>query len=133
MEALIENPYITEYGNLRATSLNREQHERTCGYWYTVTSGATAHTAFRTWSELHRWLTERGLTLDGPLSYYTGEWATATITGSYRKASHRDVTVFDALQPVRTTRVMDNGCMTPAKITEADGIRTIHYMNVNYR
>lgn len=142
-----ENTYVREYDNLRATSLTREMHERTCGYWFTVTSGATAHTAFRTRAELDTWLAERGLTL-APLGWAwetesgrhvslplqdAGKFSTVAITGSYRASMDRDAERFNAIAPLLETRVMDNGEWTPAKITEADGVRTVHYMNVNYR
>lgn len=136
--------YVSEYGNLRVNSLNQEAHERTCGYWYTVTSGATAATAFRTRAELDKWLAEYGLTL-GPAWKWEndrqvdceladpGTFSTAAIIGSYRRASHRDRAVFDAIEPLLETLVMDNAELTPAKITESDGVRTVHYMNVNDR
>lgn len=140
-----ENTYIREYDNLRATSLTREAHERTCGYWFTVTSGATAHTAFRTRAELDTWLAERGLTL-APLGWAwengkhvptplrdAGEFSTVEIIGRYRVSMDRDAERFNAIVPLLETRVMDNGEWTPAKVTEADGVRTVHYMNVNYR
>ena len=38
----MENAYVREFDNLHVTALNREMHERTVGYWYTVTSGAVA-------------------------------------------------------------------------------------------
>ena len=57
----MENAYVREFDNLHVTALNREMYERTVGYWYTVTCGATAHTAFRTREELDQWLSERGL------------------------------------------------------------------------
>jgi hypothetical protein len=130
----IPNAYTREHGNLRATSLTREMHEHTCGYWFTVTSGAMAHTAFRTRNELDVWLAERGLTLSNAL-LDAGEWSTTAISGSYRTSLDRDIDRFDAIIPLLTTRVMDNGQFTPAKITEDEwyGIRTVHYMNVNYR
>jgi hypothetical protein len=75
------------FENLRATSLNPEQHERTCGYWYTVTNGAMAHTAFATRAGLNRWLQERGLSLKTDLPAQ-GEWGTTAIVGTYRKRAY---------------------------------------------
>lgn len=129
----MENAYIREFDNLHATALNREMHERTAGYWYTVTCGATAHTAFRTQDELHQWLTERGLALAAVLPATVGEWATTAVLGSYRSNMDRDRDRFNALVPTLETTVWDNGERVPAKITEEGGIRTVHYLNVNYR
>ena len=71
----------TSAADLRATALTLGQHGRTCGYWYTVTSGATAHTAFAARAGLDRWLRERNLTLAGQLQAQ-GEWASAAIIGT---------------------------------------------------
>ena len=40
--------YKQTYDSLHATTLDPEQHKRTCGYWFIVTNGAMAHTAFAT-------------------------------------------------------------------------------------
>lgn len=129
----MENAYVREFDNLHATALNREMHERTVGYWYTVTSGATAHTAFRTRDELDQWLSERGLALASPLPKTGGEWATTEVIGRYRSVMDRDPERFESLSPILVTTVWDNGELVPAKITEDDGVRTVHFVNVNYR
>ena len=129
----MENAYVREFDNLHVTSLNREMHERTVGYWYTVTSGATAHTAFRTREELDQWLSERGLSLASPLPQAAGEWATTQVIGRYRSVMDRDLDRFESLDPILVTTVWDNGELVPAKITEDDGVRTVHLVNVNYR
>lgn len=130
---LVETAYVREFDNLHATALNQEMHDRTVGYWYTVTSSAGAHTAFRLQYELHQWLSERGLTLASALPETAGEWATTAIIGRYRSVLDRDRDRFDALVPMLVTTVWDNGELVPAKITEEDGVRTVHCMNVNYR
>lgn len=128
----MENAYVQEFSNLWVASLNKEAHERTSGYWYTVTNGAVAHTAFKTKPELETWLSERGLALSEPLPNQ-GDWARVRVLGGYRKVMDRDVNRFRALRPLIETTVMDNARMTPAKITEEGGVRTVHFMNVNYR
>ena len=129
-----ENAYVREYGNMHATALTREMHERTCGYWYTITDGAMAHTAFRTRDELACWLAERGLSLGTPLPDTTGAYGTTAVVGSYRTLVDRDTARFEALNPILITKVWDNGERTLAKVSEdAEGIRTVHLMNVNYR
>lgn len=47
--------------------LNQEQHDRTCGYWFTVYKHSTNHTAFRLRSELEEWLKKERLELSRPL------------------------------------------------------------------
>lgn len=125
---------ISEYADLWATSLNRDQHERTCGYWYTVINGATAHTAFATRAGLDRWLSERGLTLERELPE-RGEWGSSRVAGTYRERSYlHDAGEFDELRPIVSTAVMSNGDYTLALITEDDaGTRTVHYLNPNVR
>lgn len=136
--------HTTHYRNMQVTALNEEQHERTCGYWYTVTCGATAHTAFATRAGLQRWMTERGLALAGELPEVTGEWATMPVIGEYYSMSHgRFVPDHDhmmvaddawyALQPAIITAVMSNGSYTLGIITEKSGVRTVHYLNPNVK
>src|SRR5438445_296985 len=79
--------YQQTYSELYACALTQEQHERTCGYWFTVTNGAMAHTAFATRAGLDRWLAERGLALEGELPA-AGTWGTSRIVGEYRTALH---------------------------------------------
>ncbi|UBV20340.1 MULTISPECIES: hypothetical protein [Mycolicibacterium] len=128
----MDNAYVQEFDRLWATSLTPEMHERTVGYWFTVTNAAVAHTAFRTRDELDQWLTERGLTLASPLPQ-AGEGGDSQIIGSYRRSLDRDQDRFESLEPILVTTAWDNGERVPAKITEADGVRTVHVMNVNYR
>ena len=45
----------------------------------------------------------------------------------------RDLDRFESLDPILVTTVWDNGELVPAKITEDDGVRTVHLVNVNYR
>jgi hypothetical protein len=123
----------TSVTDLLATSLNPEQHERKCGYWYTVTSGATAHTAFATRTGLGRWLRERNLTLGGELPAQRERGSTA-IVGTYRQWSHMDTHEFDAVRPLIATAVLSNGDYTLGLIDEDDGgVRTVHYLNPNVR
>lgn len=129
----MENAYVQEFDNLHVTALNQEMHEHTAGYWYTVRCGALAHSAFRTLDELHQWLSERGLILASALPDTRGEWANVEVIGTYRSNSDRDRDRFEALVPLLATTVWDNGELVAAKITEADGVRTVHHMNVNYR
>jgi len=130
-----------EHTNLHAASLDREMHERTCGYWYTVTAGALAHTAFATRAGLDRWLRERNLELHDELPEQgevghsriigVGEWQ----PGVYRSRSYLyDAAEFDAVRPVVVTAVMSNGDYTLGLIDEdADGVRTVHYLNPNVK
>lgn len=129
--------------NLQATTLTPEAHKRTCGYWFTVTSGATAHTAFQTRVSLDRWLTERGLSLENELPE-AGTFGTTRVIGKYITASHgvflsddpRDGMGegdFYSLEPVAVTLTMSNGQYTLALITEEDGIRVVNTLNPNVK
>jgi hypothetical protein len=126
------------YDNLRVTSLTQDQHERTCNYWFTVTNGAMAHTAFESRMGLNRWLRERGLSLIGDLAE-AGEWSTASIVGKFRTMSHMTEEEFERIGSTRdrlvgATAVMDNADYTLGKITEDEyGIRTVHYLNCNVK
>jgi hypothetical protein len=136
--------YRQAYSNLWATSLTREQHERTCGYWFTVTHGpGTAHTAFATRAGLDRWLSERGLSLENDLPE-AGTWGNTRIAGEYREESHGEFVSDDyrdgmgegdfySLRPVLATQTWSNGRITLALITEEDGIRTVHTLNPNVK
>jgi hypothetical protein len=118
------------YRNLFICSLNQEQHERTCNYWYTVTSNATAHTAFTTRAALLRWLEDRNLTTTDPIPE-VGTWGAVKITGEYAIKYHMEAAEFDALAPVVERRKVDNGQYTLARITDNNGYRTVHLMNCN--
>ena len=129
---------INTYGNLYVCALNAEQHARTCGYWYTVTTGyATPHTAFATRQGLARWLEERGLTCEIPTAvqpedYGKGLTNYAVIVGTYRRHSHMSYDEFYALPVFIRTKVLDNGDYTLGIITnDEDGVRTVHHMNCN--
>jgi hypothetical protein len=137
--------YQQTYDKLFATSLTPEQHERTCNYWFTVTNGATAHTAFETRAGLDRWMSERGLTLENELPT-AGTWGSSRVLYGYRTALH-GVRIGDdfaegmdpgdewaALTPVLASAAMSNGAYTLALITEeTSGTRTVHTLNPNVR
>jgi hypothetical protein len=132
------------YDTLYATSLTPEFHERTCGYWFTVTSyGGTAHTAFATRAGLDRWLNERGLALENELPA-AGTAGFTRITGEYRTESHGEHLSDDYRDgmgegdwppdsPVAATAAMSNGRYTLALITEENGVRTVHTLNPNVK
>jgi hypothetical protein len=125
--------YTTKYTHLRVSSLGAEAHEKTCNYWYTVTSYSIAHTAFNKRESLIKWLEHRGLALDGDLPPH-GTLGSSGIIGSYKVCSHLDPEEFAAISPVCSIRVPDNGSWTEGKITvDQDGIHTVHHMNCNYQ
>ncbi|MFE5290182.1 hypothetical protein ACFRAQ_34885 [Nocardia sp. NPDC056611] len=128
----MESVYMQEYGSLSVCSLTPEQHERTCGYWYTVTCGAMAHTAFRSVEELREWLDSHGLKLVNPLPEERGVHSWGPIEGRYRSAMYMDIAQFMAVDPLLMIPQMSNGRYTLGKITEdEDGVRTVHYLNPN--
>lgn len=119
------------HDSLRASRLNHAMHKQTCGYWYTVTSGSFAHTAFATRAGLDRWLEERGLKLVDPLD---DEPSHSKIDGTYRSCSHlHDSESFPLIAGERS-RTLSNGDWVEAIISQdADGIRTVHTLNPNVR
>jgi hypothetical protein len=135
--------YMQTYSQLYAASLTQEAHEKTCGYWFTVTNAATANTAFATRAGLDRWLSERGLSLEGELPA-AGTYGGTRIIGEYRTASHGEFLSDDfrdgmgegdfySLNPIAATAEMSNGDYTLALITEEDGVRTVHTLNPNVK
>lgn len=135
--------YAQVHNKLYATSLTPEFHEKTCGYWFTVTNGAMAHTAFATRAGLDRWLSERGLTLESDLPE-AGTFGTTRVIGEYRTESHGEFLSDDprdgmgegdwsSLHPIAATATLSNGDYTLALITEEGGVRTVHTLNPNVR
>lgn len=124
--------YSREYKNLNVTVLTEEFNKKTCNYWYTVTESWAAHVAFETLAGLTRWMDERGLELTGPLTE-PGTWSNQKIVGSYKTTFHMDPAVFYALPAIIETKDLGNGDYTLARITEEDGIRTVHQLNCNVK
>lgn len=123
---------VTIHRDLSIIALDRQQHERTCGYWYCVRSGGAAHTAFAEPDHLIRWLLERGLGMLDPLPA-AGFPATAKITGQYRSRMHMDPDQFYGLSgpPIR---VLDNAQYTLGIVTtDAQRVRTVHFLNCNVK
>lgn len=129
----IPDCYVQTFGGFDVTCLNEDMHNRTCGYWYTVKSFCSPHTAFATKEGLLRWLDERGLKLTGNLPEHRGDAAFIHVTGQYRRAMHRNRQIFDSVAPLLETVELDNAQYTKAKITQdVDQSRTVHFMNCNY-
>lgn len=125
--------YERIYASLYATSLTPEAHERTSGYWYTVTNNAMAHTAFATRAGLGRWLDERGLRLQRELPAQ-GEHGTAQIVGAYCDCSHLEHGEFESVRNlVLATVVLSNAQYTLGLISESGDFRTVHYLNPNVK
>lgn len=122
--------YSQTFNKLTICALDREQHEKTCGYWYVVQNMHGPHTAFKTKAQALRWLDRLGLTIERELpeaGAHDFQW----VKGSYRRDSHVDVAVFDALVG-ETVPCLDNAQYTKGVVTtDADGIRTLHHLNCN--
>lgn len=121
--------------NLHVTSLTQEQHEKTCGYWYTVTDGAMAHTAFATERGLLHWMQERGLELTAPLPA-RGTWSTQKIQGNYTRICTMDLVSFERLAHENhpKIKILDNGEYTMGIVTtNENGSKTVHHLNCNIR
>lgn len=120
------------YRNLQVCSLTPDQKRNTCGYWYTVTDSCTAHTAFARRESLMQWLEERGLSLTEPLPEQ-GTFGFQKIKGEYARQLEGSYDAFYALPAIIETRTLDNGEYTLARITEENGVRTVHVLNCNNR
>lgn len=127
--------YTRTYSGMWLCSLTAEQRERTCSYWYTVTTfGSTPHTAFRTRQALLRWLDLTGLQAKIDIPPH-GEWSSSRLLGSYREEMHlHDAASFYGLDGIRA-RAMSNGDYVDAIVTTDpyDGLRTIHTLNPNVK
>lgn len=119
------------FKNLQVCSLSPEQHQRTCGYWYTVTDGSMAHTAFATERGLLRWLEERGLDLTEPLPE-RGTFSWQKIKGSYKQVSTMDCNAFEQLEG-KHIKVLDNAQYTLGIVTEEDGMKVVNHLNCNVK
>jgi hypothetical protein len=110
-------------------------------YPYKVREGFLPHAAFRTRRELVRWMGERGL---APGREIPEPWTFETIEveGTYERVSHMSRRTFAAVGDglevggseatmVGVSRRLSNGDFVEAKITEARGIRQVHFLNPN--
>lgn len=125
---------IRTYTGMWLCALTPEGRERTCSYWYTVTTfGMTPHTAFRTKAALLRWLELTGLSVEGEIPEH-GVHGCFRINGEYREEMHmHDAASFYSLQGV-ITRAMSNGDYVDGIVTtDGDGLRTIHTLNPNVK
>ncbi len=126
--------YVRTYTGMWLCSLTPEGRERTCSYWYTVTTfGGTPHTAFRTKAALLRWLELTGLSVIGDIPDH-GVHGCFRIKGEYREEMHlHDAASFYSLEGEHT-RAMSNGDYVDGIVTsDPDGLRTIHTLNPNVR
>ena len=106
--------------DLHLACLTPEQKEKTCGYWYTVTSNGMAHTAFRTKAALFSWLHALDLHILDDVPVTLGEHAWMKIHGQYRREWGGDTPeAFQALPGVPVC-VLSNG-----------GVRVIYVPNPN--
>ncbi len=127
--------YVQTYSKLWLCSLNAQQRDRTCGYWYTITSqGGTPHTAFRTRDNLLRWLDLVGLKPTADIPQH-GEWSSIRLDGTYRTEAHlHDADKFTELEGTHS-RTLSNGDYVQSIVTTDpyDGFRTVHTLNPNVK
>lgn len=123
-------PYVQTFDHLSLSSLNQEQHQRTCGYWYVATNNNGPHTAFRTKAAALRWLERFGLTIEDELPD-PGASSFRRVQGGYRRVGHMDVGAFNALSGEKVL-CLDNANYTEGVVTtDEDGLRTLHHLNCN--
>ena len=120
-------PITRKTGNLTLCCLTPEQRERTCGYWFTLTSyGGTPYTAFRTRAALTRWFENRRLQLPDNMPAL-GEFAWFRIEGEAVDVMHLDPVTYAEVKG-RDTWKLNNGNYCPARVAD-DG--AIHMLNCN--
>ena len=117
------------FDDLHLITLDKSQHDKTCGYWYLVQNHCAAHTAFASREHLLNWLSERGLELTDELPKH-GEWSVQKIKGKYIAQMHGDYNEVMSRTGYET-RTLSNGEYTLAIIDEHEGIKTVHTLNPN--
>jgi len=123
--------YQRTYNSLSWCSLDRQQHEKTCGYWYVLQEHHGPHTAFRTREEFLAWAALYRLDLDADAVPQIGTHAYGRLSGQYRRTSHLSYDEFFAIDGERI-RLMDNGEVTLGLVAnDADGTRNVHHLNCN--
>lgn len=122
--------YISNRRGLTWMSLTREQHDRTCGYWYTVQSHGTALTAFRTRAAFLQWLANRELAVEADIPEH-GEFAHGCIGGEYREAMHLSYEEFYAVNGYRGRELSNSQYTLAIYAHDDDGLVTVHTLNPN--
>lgn len=121
-----------EFGALYVCSLDHARHLGTCGYWYLVTTGSMAHTAFAEREHFMAWLEDRGLKLKGEMPKHE-QLAGVHIEGKYRTSMHMSYDAFYSIEGKRI-RTLCNGEYTLGIIAQdPDGIYNVHTLNPNMR
>lgn len=114
--------------SLTLTSLTKEQHERTCGYWYLVQERHGSHTAFRTAAAVFRWLEDRCLEMTKELPEH-GEHSYQEIKGSYGTRYLGDRLSIDESAVESMVMVLNNAEYTIGYVTHEDGIRVVNIVS----
>lgn len=117
-----------KFESLTLISLTREQHEKTCGYWYLVQELCSSHTAFRTAAALFRWLEDRGLEMTKELPAH-GEHSYQEIKGSYGKRYLGDRLSISESAVEDMLMVLDNAEYTIGYVTHEDGICVVNIVS----
>lgn len=120
---------ISTHNSLGLSCLTAEQRAKTCSYWYTLTSGSTAYTAFRTREALEFFLEIHQLKLRDPLPAKLGEHAYIPVEGETRTIMHREME--DMPTEGRRILHMSNGDHTLGLVTEDEKGPVVHYLNPN--
>lgn len=123
---------IEKHNSLTLVTLDPEGHAKTCNYWFLVLSGSMSHTAFEKPEQLTRYLKERGLELTAPLPD-TGTYSYQKLAGAYREQCHMSYDEFYALKGERIRQLSNADYTLGIVTTDADGVKTVHYLNPNCR
>lgn len=109
----------------------KERWRRGCGYKYVITSGCTAHKAYRTKAGLYRWMRDAGLTL-GKRSWLSHS---LHLEGAYSREMMLDAKTFAEMRAsgkYRETVIMSNGQYTTGLVEEGKE-NSIYYLNPNVK
>ena len=119
-----------KHNNMWICSLDADQKSRTCGYWYTVTCGSMAHTAFETRDAALAWMHALGLSIDGELPQ-EGTHGSFRINGEYRRECVMCSEEAWVSLPGIPIAVLENGSYRPGKLHEENGVRVLFSCNAN--
>ena len=122
--------YVRDFDGFAIYALDDDQHEQTCGYWYTVTHRSQAHTAFKTRAGLLRWLADRNLVPDGDVPAEKSRQM-VYVPGGYSECCHMSARTLPPDWAGPESRQMDNARYTLSRLVTDGGRVTVHYANCN--
>lgn len=118
------------YNDMVCYHYDEQRAKQTAGpYQYVIQNKGMSYVAFCNLSSMMMWMEERGLSLDKMID--VNSWV--NVQGKHREVAHMETVANFNLRGGRRSMIMSNGDWTECVINDDDGIRTIHYLNVNVR